>query len=171
MILTGGLDLSVPWTITFSGILLAGIVQGSDAALVYALPLVLAIACLIGLVNGLGIVVLGLSPIVVTLAMNGFLQGAALIYSNGTPAGFSSPLLRCVHDGACRWAQGRSCSSSSPSSSSPSIFLSRTTFGRRVYGIGNGVRVARAFRHRRRAHADRRLRRSPPSAPRSSASC
>ena len=29
-----------------------------------------------------------------TLAMNGILQGAALVYSNGTPDGFSSPLLR-----------------------------------------------------------------------------
>jgi ribose transport system permease protein len=141
VILTGGLDLSVPWTITFSGILLAGIVQGSDAALVYALPLVLAIACLIGLVNGLGIVVLGLSPIVVTLAMNGFLQGAALIYSNGTPAGFSSPMLRAFM-------------TSHVMGTRPVVFfvgafvvfavyfLSRTTFGRRVYGIGNGIRVA-----------------------------
>ncbi len=94
MILTGGLDLSVPWTIGFSGILLAGIVQGSDQALVYALPIVLGIAVVIGLVNGIGIVVLGLSPIVITLAMNGVLQGAALLYSGGTPAGFSSPLLR-----------------------------------------------------------------------------
>ena len=41
MILTGGLDLSVPWTIGLCGILLAGIVKGSDAALIYALPIVL----------------------------------------------------------------------------------------------------------------------------------
>ena len=33
VILTGGLDLSVPWTIGIAGILLAGIVNGSDAAL------------------------------------------------------------------------------------------------------------------------------------------
>ncbi len=44
VILTGGLDLSVPWTIGFCGILLAGMVQGSDAALVYALPVVLIVA-------------------------------------------------------------------------------------------------------------------------------
>ena len=59
VILTGGLDLSVPWTIGLCGILLAGMVQGSDAALVYALPTVLASACLIGFVNGVGVVVLG----------------------------------------------------------------------------------------------------------------
>ena len=94
VILTGGLDLSVHWTIGLCGILLACMVKGSDAPLLYALPTVLLLACLIGLVNGLGIVFLGLSPIVMTLATNGLLQGAALLYSNGTPDGFSSPMLR-----------------------------------------------------------------------------
>ncbi len=94
VILTGGLDLSLPWTIGLCGILLAGMVKGSDAALLYALPAVLIIGALIGLVNGAGIVLLGISPIVMTLAMNGILQGLALVYSNGMPDGFSSPLLR-----------------------------------------------------------------------------
>jgi ribose transport system permease protein len=141
VILTGGLDLSVPWTIGFCGILLAGMVQGSDAALVYALPTVLAVAVVIGLVNGLGIVWLGLSPIVVTLATNGVLQGAALVYSGGTPAGFSSPLLR--------WFMTARVLGATPVVYFIAvfvifavIFLSRTPFGRRVYGIGNGVRVA-----------------------------
>jgi ribose transport system permease protein len=142
VILTGGLDLSVPWTIGFCGILLAGMVQGSDAALLYALPTVLVLACLIGLANGIGVIALGLSPIVVTLAMNGFLQGAALLYSHGTPAGFASPLLRWFMTGHVLGV-------------TPVVFfliafvalavvlLSDTPFGRRVYGIGNGIRVAR----------------------------
>lgn len=142
VILTGGLDLSVPWTIGFTGILLAGIVQGSDAALVYALPLVLGAAAMIGVVNGVGIVVLGISPIVMTLATNGILQGMALVYSGGTPAGFSSPLLRAFMTAKLGGV-------------TPVVFfmvlfvaaavtlLSRTPFGRRVYGIGNGVRAAR----------------------------
>ncbi|MCP4380487.1 MAG: ABC transporter permease [Hyphomicrobiales bacterium] len=142
VILTGGLDLSVPWTIGFCGILLAGMVQGSDVALIYALPTVLAVAVVIGLVNGLGIVWLGLSPIVVTLATNGLLQGAALIYSGGTPAGFSSPLLR--------WFMTAKVLGITPVVYFmvafvvfAVVFLSRTSFGRRVYGIGNGLRVAR----------------------------
>jgi ribose transport system permease protein len=142
VILTGGLDLSVPWTIGFCGILLAGMVHGSDAALLYALPIVLALACLIGFANGVGVVALGVSPIVVTLAMNGFLQGAALLYSHGTPAGFASPLLRWFMTGHLAGV-------------TPVVFfliafvvfavvlLSDTPFGRRVYGIGNGIRVAR----------------------------
>ena len=69
-------------------------VKGSDAALIYALPIALLIGLAVGFVNGAGIVLLGVSPIVMTLAVNGILQGAALVYSNGTPDGFSSPLLR-----------------------------------------------------------------------------
>jgi ribose transport system permease protein len=141
VILTGGLDLSLPWSIALSGILLAGMVKGSDAALVYALPTVLLVGCLIGLVNGLGVVFLGLSPIVTTLATNGILQGLALLYSNGTPAGFASPSLR--------WFMTGHLLGMTPVVPFIVAFvvvaaltLSRTPFGRRVYGIGNGERVA-----------------------------
>ena len=142
VILTGGLDLCVPWMIGLSGILLAGMVQGSDQAMIYALPAVFAIAAIVGFVNGIGIVALGISPIVMTLATNGVLQGAALLYSGGTPAGFSSPLLR--------WFMTAKIAGITPVVFFIAIFvvgavilLSRTPFGRRVYGIGNGVRAAR----------------------------
>nr|WP_203560884.1 ABC transporter permease [Jiella pacifica] len=142
VILTGGLDLSLPWTIALSGILLAGMVRGSDPALVYALPLVFAVAAGIGLMNGIGVVMLGLSPIVVTLAMNGILQGAALLYSNGTPSGFASPALRWFMTGylggvtpvvvfLAAFVIGAT------------VLLGRTSFGRRVYAIGNSLEAAR----------------------------
>jgi ribose transport system permease protein len=141
VILTGGLDLSLPWTIGLCGILLAGMVKGSDAALIYALPLVLLIGALIGMANGAGIVLLGVSPIVMTLAMNGILQGASLVYSNGTPDGFSSPLLRRFMTDRAFFV--------TPVVIFVAIFvvasvllLGRTVFGRRIYAVGNGERVA-----------------------------
>jgi ribose transport system permease protein len=141
VILTGGLDLSVPWTIGLCGILLAGMVNGSDAALLYALPTVLLLACVIGLLNGLGIVFLGLSPIVMTLATNGLLQGAALLYSNGTPAGFSSPMLRWFMTGKI-WIFTPVVLFMVAFVIFAVALLGRTPFGRRVYGIGNGLRAA-----------------------------
>lgn len=141
VILTGGLDLSLPWTIAFCGIVSAGLMKGSDSAMLYALPLALAMGTFIGLVNGLGIVALGLSPIVMTLAMNGILQGFALVYSGGTPDGFSAPGLRWIMTGQVMGV-------------TPivplvilfvvlaTVLLGRTAFGRRVYAIGNGVRAA-----------------------------
>ena len=142
VILTGGLDLSLPWTIGLSGILLAGMVQGSDAALIYAVPAVLAVAALIGLANGLGIVALGLSPIVVTLAANGILQGIALLYSGGTPSGFASPGLR--------WLMTGKVAGITPVLAllaaflvAGTLLLGRTAFGRRIYAVGNSLEAAR----------------------------
>lgn len=142
VILTGGLDLSVPWTIALSGILVAGIVQGSNAALIYAVPLVLMIAAAIGFFNGMGIVALGLSPIVVTLAMNGLLQGAALLWSDGTPAGFAAPALRWMMTGRVLGI--------TPVIPLLVVFvlasvlmLGHTAFGRRIYALGNSEEAAR----------------------------
>lgn len=141
VILTGGLDLSIPWTIGLCGILLAGMVKGSDVALVYALPVTLCVGLLIGLINGAGVVLLGLSPIVMTMAANGILQGAALLYSSGTPDGFASPLLRRFMTDASFGV--------TPVVLFVVVFvvaavllLTRTGFGRAIYAVGNGQRVA-----------------------------
>ena len=141
MILSGGLDLSVPWTIGFCGILAAGLIQGSNVATLWAVPLALGVGALIGLVNGLGVASLGLPPIVVTLAMNGVLQGAALLYSNGTPAGFASPALRWLMTGAVAGI--------TPVVGLMAVFilfgvtlLGRTVFGRWVYAVGNSPRAS-----------------------------
>lgn len=141
VILTGGLDLSVPWTIGLCGILLTGIVNGHNGPLIYALPLVLAVGGAVGLVNGFGIAKLGISPIVMTLAMNGILQGIALLYSQGTPGGFSAPLMR--------WFMTDKSGFVTPVViftllwvAAAVILHTRTAFGRRLYGLGNGERVA-----------------------------
>jgi ribose transport system permease protein len=141
-ILTGGLDLSIPWTIGFCGIVVAGLIRGSDEVALWAIPFGLLIGLAIGAVNGLGVVVLGLPPIVITLATNGILQGLALVYSNGTPDGFASPGLRWFMTGKLLGVK-------------PVVWfvllfvlaawftLSRTTFGRRVYAVGNSSLVAK----------------------------
>ena len=141
-ILTGGLDLSVPWMIGFVGILTAGLIHGSDSVALWAVPLGLACGVALGALNGIGIVLLGLPPIVMTLAMNGVLQGAALVYCNGTPAGFASP--------AQRWFMTGHLLGPTPVVWLLVLFvlaalllLGRTVFGRRIYAVGNNALVAR----------------------------
>ena len=95
---------------------------------------VLLLACAIGLINGLGIVFLGLSPIVMTLATNGLLQGAALLYSNGTPDGFSSPMLRWFMTGKI-WVFAPVTIFMVAFVFAAVTLLGRTPFGRRVYGL------------------------------------
>ena len=141
-ILTGGLDLSVPWMIGFIGILTSGLIHGTDVVALWAVPLGLALGAALGAVNGLGIVLLGLPPIVMTLAMNGILEGAALVYCNGTPAGFASP--------AQRWFMTGHLLGATPVVWFLVLFvlaalllLDRTVFGRRIYAVGNSSLVAR----------------------------
>jgi ribose transport system permease protein len=141
VILTGGLDLSLPWTIALCGILLAGATNGLNLPALWAVPAVLAVGALVGLVNGAGVVLLGLPPIVITLATNGIVEGFALVYSNGTPAGFAPPALRWLMTGSFLHA-------------TPvvwvlllfviggTVLLGRTAFGRRIYAVGNSARVA-----------------------------
>ncbi|OOY32623.1 ABC transporter permease [Thioclava sp. F36-6] len=142
VILTGGLDLSLPWSIALSGVMLTGLVGGQDMGLLTALPVVFAVAALIGLANGLGVVALGLSPIVVTLAMNGILQGAALIWSGGTPAGFAPPSLRWLMTGKLMGVTPVIIFMAAFVALAI-ILLGRTAFGRRVYAVGNSELAAR----------------------------
>ncbi|HTI02452.1 MAG TPA: ABC transporter permease [Acidisoma sp.] len=142
VILTGGLDLSLPWTIGLAGILVAGLAQGSADAALWTIPLVLAVGAAIGALNGAGVVLFGLPPIVVTLGMNGILQGVALLYSGGTPSGFAPP--------AVRWVMTGSLGGITPVIWLVLLFilaacllLSRTGLGRRIYAVGNNPRVAR----------------------------
>jgi ribose transport system permease protein len=142
VILAGGLDLSIPWTIGLCGILIGGWLHGDNSALWWAVPLTLVVGAAIGFANGVGVVVFQLPAIVVTLAMNGILQGIAMLYSNGTPDGFASPGLRWLMTGRLVGV-------------TPVVWLivafvlfgvillSRTAFGRRIYAIGNSARVAR----------------------------
>jgi ribose transport system permease protein len=142
VILTGGLDLSVPWLITMAGVLLTGLTHGINVDALWAIPLVLVVGVLVGLFNGLGVVVLGLPPIVVTLAANGLLQGMTLIYCNGSPQGWAPPALSAFTNGQL--------GPLSPAAWCVPLFLAlallllhRTAFGRRVYAVGNSPIAAK----------------------------
>ena len=141
-ILTGGLDLSLPWMIGLIGIVTADLISGSDIAALWVIPAGLLLGTLLGVVNGAGIVFLGLPPIVMTLAMNGILQGAALVYSDGTPAGFASPAQRWLMTGnflgitPVVWLLALFVAAGM-------LLLGRTAFGRRVYAVGNSQLVAK----------------------------
>lgn len=141
VVMSGGLDLSIPWTIAFCGILGAGLMQGSNEAAVWVIPLVLAIGAGIGMLNGLGVAAVGLPPIVMTLAMNGLLQGAALVYSDGTPSGATAPALRWLMTGKL-WGVSPMLIFMAVFVTLALILLGRTTFGRRVIAVGTNRRAA-----------------------------
>jgi ribose transport system permease protein len=142
VVLTGGLDLSVPYTISFTGVLLAAICNGHDAPASWAVPLALAIGIGVGLINGLGIVLIGIPAIVMTLAVGGVMQGAGLLYTGGMPTGSAPPMLRWIFNGHV-FGFAPAVWFLLAFAVVATLLLHRTTFGRNVLAVGNSVRVAR----------------------------
>ena len=81
VILGGGIDLTIPWTLNGAAILVSLFADGDNGPLVWAIPLVLALGAAVGLVNGLGIAILGINPIIMTLGANVIIFGAVLGYT------------------------------------------------------------------------------------------
>lgn len=86
VLLTGGIDLSVAGTATAAAYLLAGF-GGLGPGPAIALALLLGLA--IGLVNGVGIGIFGVQPLIMTLGVSGVIVGALALaaqsFTNGVP--------------------------------------------------------------------------------------
>lgn len=93
VILTGGLDLSIGSIITLGGVLLGAWVPVTNAGLWWAVPAILAIGALLGLLNGIGVTILKMPAFVMTLAMGIIVQSAVLEYTQGAPAANEAPSL------------------------------------------------------------------------------
>jgi ribose transport system permease protein len=75
VVMTGGIDLSVPGVFTLGAILLVGVGQQDDARIGIAIVTALGFAAVVGLVNGLLIGGLKLNPLIVTLAVGQVVTG------------------------------------------------------------------------------------------------
>lgn len=84
VILTGQIDLSVPWNLTFSSILMASLYANGHGVVV-AVGAALLTGAIVGAINAIGVAVFRLHSLVWTLAMNALLEGAALVYTNAQP--------------------------------------------------------------------------------------
>jgi ribose transport system permease protein len=80
VIMTGGIDLSVPGTFTLAAVVTVGVGQASDERIWTAIALAVVLAALVGLVNGLLIGGLGLNALIVTLAVGQIVGGLASRY-------------------------------------------------------------------------------------------
>lgn len=77
---TGGIDLSIPSTVTLVGIIILKSASGDNGELLMAVVLALGVCLLIGLVNGLLVEVTRLDALVVTLATGQLIAGATRMY-------------------------------------------------------------------------------------------
>jgi len=83
IILIGGIDLSVPWVLNAMAVLLTTTALGENSRAWWVVPLVLLLGVVVGMTNGLGIVLFDIPPVVMTLGMNGVMQGLVLGLTNG----------------------------------------------------------------------------------------
>jgi len=81
---TGGIDLSVGAVLSFSGVLVAALIQGG-MNIYLALVATLLAGIVVGALNGGLITRLHLPPFIATLGMMSVLQGLALVYTQGIP--------------------------------------------------------------------------------------
>jgi ribose transport system permease protein len=140
-VLTGGIDLSVPWTFTGAAVLTSILANGHASRLPQVLLLVLGLAVVVGLVNGIGVAYAGVPPIIMTLGMNGALQGLLLVYTKGGISSFPPPALN-------NWVLDTTVGIPNllwvwiAVMVLGTVILSATTFGRRLYGIGTNRSAA-----------------------------
>jgi ribose transport system permease protein len=151
-ILTGGIDLSIPQTLTGAAVLSSIVANGNASAMPRAILLVVALAIVVGLINGFGVAYIGIPPIIMTLGMNGAIQGLLLVRTNG---GFSYAPPRAlisfvlgstfgIPTDLLIWAAVAIVGT---------VLLSWTTLGRTLYAIGTnrtaaylaGIHVKRAL--------------------------
>ncbi|HEY9348489.1 MAG TPA: ABC transporter permease, partial [Inquilinus sp.] len=138
-----GIDLSVGGMIGLGALVAGNVMQGQDGMI---LPAVLAAggACfLAGLLNGAGVTLLRIPPLVMTLGMAGVLQGLLVVLTRGQPSGNAAPaltgfivrpvllglpgmLLAWAAMGVLMW-----------------LFLRRTRAGLSIYAVGSNEEAAR----------------------------
>ncbi|WP_417248573.1 ABC transporter permease [Celeribacter sp.] len=88
-----GIDLSVGGVISISALIGGNIMDGSNAGILPALVACLGAGAFFGLLNGLGVTLLRIPPLVMTLGMLGVLEGLLVVVRQGIPSGRAAPML------------------------------------------------------------------------------
>lgn len=140
IMITGGIDLSVGYTVALSACMAAHLTTNIGMPWPAVLLVVLLMGAVIGLVNGLLVTKVKLWPFIVTLATSKIISGCVLLLTSGMPIHIESPLC---------WL-GSGYVGPVPVSVimmflviiAGSIFASMTQTGRNIYAIGNNERAA-----------------------------
>jgi len=137
-----GIDLSAGAIVTLSAILTFRFTDGQNALIPLGLTLSLGMGAFIGMLNGIGVAIIRIPPLVVTLGMAGIVQGLILSVTRGELLGDTPPLLATLISqplifkipgvivlwliiGVLMW-----------------LLLNRTTYGRQLFAIGTNRTTA-----------------------------
>lgn len=137
-----GIDLSVGGVVSLAAIVAGNMMDGTNSGIPLAILACIVTGALFGLINGLGVTLLRIPPLVMTLGMLGVLQGLLVVIRSGVPSGQSAPgLSRFVTQPflfgvpGILWlwvAIGLVMA----------FMLGRTVFGHRIYAVGSNEQAA-----------------------------
>jgi ribose transport system permease protein len=136
VIMTGGIDLSVPGTMSLAAVILVGVGRGSDERIATAILIAILAAAIVGLINGILIGGLKLNPLIITLAVGQIATGAVFRYAR------RFPVQNPVPTGWSDWATSRILSVSAvfwiglALTIVVSLGLRHTAVGRRFQAVG-----------------------------------
>jgi len=143
VILLGQIDLSVPWVVAVGGMMSTAATAWGPAGSFFAIPVGVACGVALGLVNGVGVAYLRIPSMVVTLAINAVAQGLMVVHTGGfSPQDASSPAMRALATGETLLGIPNAILVWGAIGVAATFLLTRTTFGRTVYAIGNRERAA-----------------------------
>jgi ribose transport system permease protein len=143
VILLGQIDLSVPWVVAVGAMMACAAAAHGTVGMVLAIPFGIACGVLIGLVNGIGVAYLRIPSMIITLATNAVAQGLMVVHTGGfSPQDSASAAMRWLATGFLLPGVPNAVVVWAIVGAAMVFVLTRTTFGRAVYAIGNRERAA-----------------------------
>jgi ribose transport system permease protein len=143
VILLGQIDLSVPWVVAVGGMMSTALTAYGPAGEALAIPFGVACGLLIGFANGIGVAYLRIPSMIITLATNAVAQGLMVVHTGGfSPQDSASSAMRWLATGFILPDVPNAVLVWLLIGAAAVFVLTRTTFGRSVYGIGNRERAA-----------------------------
>ncbi|MBS7706566.1 ABC transporter permease [Chelatococcus asaccharovorans] len=137
-----GIDLSVGPMISLGAVIAGNIMAGANAAILPAILAATAVTFLIGIVNGLGVTLVRIPPLVMTLGMTAIVQGGLVVYSQGIPSGNAAPALMAFINRPLVLGLPGILFVWAIIAVGLTFLLRRTAFGYAVYAIGANERAA-----------------------------
>jgi ribose transport system permease protein len=141
-IMVGGIDLSIPMVAAYSGIFLNWFAVNQNGPLMYLVPFVLIFGCVIGTINGTGVVFLKVHPIVMTMGVSAILEGAIMLFTSGTSKHSAPPAIGWLVTGRIGGVYV-SVIIMILIAILMSLFQNYSSFGRKLYAIGCNRRAAK----------------------------